>query len=151
MLLCLDNILSEQMKAYRVNLNPYAEALVKSPIRCPATEIVHMYFPKSHSQDSQDKVAESVKSFMTVLETKASGYLGFSAGWVDGIANIPETNEQGLAYLLLVGWTSVEAHQKFTTCKTFEENIHLVLGLPDLRKIEVVHTNLIGIDRNCHL
>lgn len=107
-----------------------------------------MWFPTTYSQDDQDKVVENVTAFISVFEREAKNYRASAAGWVDEEVDIPETDEKGKAYILLVGWTSVDAHVDFRDSQAFKNNIHLIVGTKDLKKIEAVHASLTEVTRS---
>jgi hypothetical protein len=79
---------------------------------------------------------------MIEKEAKANSYTASAGGWVDEDIDIPGTDEKGKAYVLLVGWTSVDAHKEFCETQAFEDNIQSILGVKDLQKIEAVHSSL---------
>jgi heme-degrading monooxygenase HmoA len=92
-------------------------------------------------QEDKDKVANSVAFFISVFEKEAKNYKGSATGWVEEDIDIPGTDEKGKAFVLLVGWTSVEAHQEFANTQAFKDNIHHIMGVKDMKKIEAVHTS----------
>ena len=112
------------------------------------TEIATMWFPTSYSQEDQDQVAENAKALASVLEKEATTYKASVGGWVDEEIDVPGTNgEKGKAYVLLIGWTSVEAHIEFRTTQAFKDNIHYLRGAKDLKKIEAVHASCTVVTR----
>ncbi|OAP63897.1 hypothetical protein AYL99_03124 [Fonsecaea erecta] len=144
------SILGAGAKAYHVRFLPEITTATIDPFStntAPATEIVTMWLPRLYSEADQARLVENVKAFLAVLEREAKGYKSWVGGWVEeeeGI-DIPGTDGKGKAYVLVVGWESVEAHKEFCETRAFKENISLVLGVKDLKKIEAVHASLIEV------
>lgn len=101
-----------------------------------------MYFPTSYSKEDQDKVAENAKAAIAIVEKEAKEYRASAGGWVEEEVDIPGTSEKAKAYVLLIGWTSVEAHLEFRSHSAFKDVIPLLRGNKDLKKLEAVHASL---------
>ncbi len=101
-----------------------------------------MWFPTLYSQEDQDRVGDNVNGFVSVLEKELETYRASAGGWVDEEIDIPGTDEKGKAYVLLIGWTSVEAHMEFRATKAFKDNVETLSGAKDLKKIEAVNSSL---------
>ncbi|OQV09897.1 hypothetical protein CLAIMM_13974 [Cladophialophora immunda] len=143
------SILGAGAKAYHVRFLPEITTATVDPFStkpAPATEIVTMWLPRSYSEADQARLVDNVEAFLAVLAREAKGYKSWVGGWVEeeGI-DIPGREEKGKAYVLVVGWESVEAHKEFCETRAFQENISLVLGVRDLKKIEAVHASLIEV------
>lgn len=106
-----------------------------------------MYFPTSYSEEDKKKVADDTKALIAVLEKEASTYRATAGGWVEEDLVIPGTNEKAKAFVLLIGWTSVEAHMAFRETKAFAENVHFLRGAKDLKKLEALHASLTEVTR----
>lgn len=92
---------------------------------------------------------EKVNMFLAVFEKEATNHRASVGGWVDEQVDIPGTDEKGRLYVLLVGWTSVEAHTEFRGTQAFQDSIHLLMDAKDLKKIEAVHASLTEVTRGC--
>lgn len=138
----MSNIIGDGAKAYHARFDPHPPQSALSDKISPTTEIVTMWFPTSISPLDQENILESVKRFISVLEKEAKTYKASAGGWVDEEIDISGTNEKGKAYVLLVGWDSVEAHMEFRQTQAFKDSIDLILGAKDLKKIEAVHSTL---------
>lgn len=100
-----------------------------------------------YTQEDQNKVLQDVKTFLSILEEKAKGCKGSAVGWVDEEIELPGEDGKWKAFLLLVGWDSVESHTEFQSSQAFKDNIHHVLGAKGLQKIEAVHSSLMQVTR----
>ncbi|KAL6242877.1 hypothetical protein RBB50_009977 [Rhinocladiella similis] len=141
------NLLGGDPKLYHAHFVPHPPRAVLSNTTTPTTEIVHMYFPTSYSDQDKKKVADDTKALIAVLEKEASTYRATAGGWVEEDVNIPGTEEKAKAFVLLIGWTSVEAHLAFRETKAFAENVHLLRDAKDLKKLEALHASLIEVTR----
>lgn len=137
---------------YHVQFDPYPPRAALNGTTSPATEIVHMYFPNSYSAQDKEKVVHDIKAFIAVLEREAgTAYRASTGGWVEEEVHVPGTTEKATAYVLLIGWTSVEAHMSFRETKAFADNAQLLLGAKDLKKVEVMHASLTETPRTSSL
>jgi len=141
------NILGGPGKAHHARFTPNPPIAALSGSTSPTTEIVTNWFPTSYSQEDQSKFVKNVNSFVFVLEKQAKNYRASAGGWVDEDIDIPGTDEKGKVYVLLVGWTSVEAHMEFRDTQAFKDSIHYILASKDLKKIEAVHSSLAELSR----
>jgi hypothetical protein len=136
------NILGGAPSAYHVQFKPHSSTAALSVTSALTIEIVTMWFPTSYSKKEMNKAAESAEILLVVFEKEAENYRGGATGWVHEDINIPGTDDKGKAFVMLLGWTSVKAHEDFTNTQAFKDNIHHVMSVKDLRKIEAVHTSL---------
>ncbi|KIW18669.1 hypothetical protein PV08_02958 [Exophiala spinifera] len=135
-------ILGGRATLYHAHFDPHPARAALSKTTSPATEIIHMYFPTSYSEEDKKKVADDIKALSAVLEKEGSDFRAAASGWVEEDVDIPGTDEKAKAFVVLFGWTSVEAHLAFRETKPFAENIHLLRGAKDLKKVHVVHSSL---------
>ncbi|KIV86655.1 hypothetical protein PV11_02254 [Exophiala sideris] len=127
---------------YHASFTPHPPRAALSDTTSPATEIATMYFPTSYSKEDQDKVTENVKAAITIIEKEAKEYRASAGGWVEEEIDIPDTEEKAKAYVLLIGWTSVEAHIEFRSHPAFKDVIPHLRGNKDLKKLVAVHASL---------
>lgn len=116
-----------------VDFGPDGEALSKA-LSAPVTEIATLYYegqPGANWSGDMVKVGE-------VIEKAAEGFLGAAYGVTH--EEVEYQGVKGKAAMLAVGWTSVEAHQKFHETETFRENIGLVRG--EAKGVEMHHVVL---------
>ena len=50
--------------------------------------------------------------------------------------------EKSQVFVNVVGWVDVEAHMQFQGSKDFQQNIHHMLGIEDMRHTEYFHVKL---------
>lgn len=50
--------------------------------------------------------------------------------------------EESAIYVNIVGWVDVEAHIRFQASEDFRENVHWLLGIEGLRRMEMHHVKL---------
>ena len=127
---------------YHASFTPHPPRAALSDTTSPATEIVTMYFPTSYSKADQDEVVKKAKAAIEIVEREAKEYRASAGGWVEEEIDIPETDEKAKAYVLLIGWTSVEAHIEFRSHPAFQEVIPNLRGNKDLKKLTAVHAHL---------
>ncbi|EXJ70199.1 uncharacterized protein A1O5_06267 [Cladophialophora psammophila CBS 110553] len=143
----IGTIVAGAAKAYHAQLRPHPPVAALSNTTSPITEVVTMWFPNTYPQKDQDNVTEDVENFISIFENHAHNYTASAAGWVDEEIDIPGMEERGKAYVLLVGWTSVEAHMQFRETQAFKDSIHFVMGAKNLKKIEAVHVSLTEVTK----
>ena len=107
-----------------------------------ATELLTVYFPADLSQELKDdfhnrmvKLGEAIKS-----GAKPGQYTGSVGGWtVEKEVPFHDGSGEGLAYICLIGWESVEAHMDFRGTQAFKDNIGLLLDFPHMATRKMVH------------
>jgi hypothetical protein len=50
--------------------------------------------------------------------------------------------EESKVYVNVVGWVDVEAHARFQGSEDFQQNIHHMLGIKEMRHTELYHAKL---------
>ncbi|KAK5192463.1 hypothetical protein LTR99_009784 [Exophiala xenobiotica] len=135
-------ILGGPTNLYHAQFTPHPPTAALSDTTSPTTEIVTMWFPTSYSEEDKKKVVDDAKALVAVVEKEAKTYRASAGGWVEEDIDIPGTDEKGKAYVLLIGWTSVEAHMEFRETNAFKENIHYLRDAKDLKKLEAVHASM---------
>jgi len=107
-----------------------------SPIK---TEFITVLFPKDYSSADQEKYHSDILEFRDKVAETAEGFLGAYGGWAEEELDDPKDSEKSKAYVMLIGWTSVEAHMKYRETQSFKDNIHLLRGGKDLKNATVCH------------
>jgi len=126
-----------QAQMFHAHLKPDTQVLDKS--HSPATEILLLYFPTDYSQADQDKFAADCRKMVNVVKDNSDKYTGDASGWVVEEQTIPDTEEKAKVFSAQIGWKSVQDHLDFRHTEAFKENIHLLRGAKDLKKLAVVH------------
>ena len=103
-------------------------------LSAPVTELATFYLlSESHSWD------ENVKEFLNRTVDGADGLVGGTSGW--SLEDVEHdkfpTGEKGKAYLLAIGWESLEAHMAFRETDLFKNSISLLMGEP--KSVELHH------------
>lgn len=98
-----------------VSAKDAAEAL-----SAPVTELVTVSFTQGTPPTSYQ---EDLSTFCSVLDS-APGCVHRAFGLTRNPVTM--SGGEGHAALLMIGWTSVEAHLRFKTTRPWQENIHLV-------------------------
>ncbi|KIX09467.1 uncharacterized protein Z518_00547 [Rhinocladiella mackenziei CBS 650.93] len=124
---------------YHVHFDPHPPNKALVGTEPMATEIITAYFPLDYSPEDQKTFDDGMKTFASVFEGSANGFIGAFGGWVVEELDIPNTSEKGKVYVALIGWTSVEAHMKCRETQTFKDNVHYLRGAKDLKAINVFH------------
>lgn len=128
-----------QLQMFHANLKPHPPSQVLSKSNSPATEILLLYFPTDYSQADQDKFEANCQKLLGIVEKNSDKYTASAGGWVIEELTIPGTEEKAKAYSAQIGWKSVQDHLDFRSHEAFKENIHLLRGAKDLKKLAVVH------------
>ena len=87
----------------------------------------------------------SVDKMRPVMERSEA--LAVYDGWAleDDVPNPgPQASdgETSKVYVNLVGWVDVDAHMRFQGSEDFQQNIHHLLGIKDMRHSEFFHVKL---------
>lgn len=127
------------LQMYHANFKPHPPSQVLGRSTSPATEILLVYFPTDYSKEDQDKFEADIQKLIAVIKQHSDKYTGSAGGWVLEELTIPGTEEKAKVYSANLGWKSVEDHLDFRGTDAFKENIHLLRGAKDLKKLTVVH------------
>jgi hypothetical protein len=122
---------------HHVDFSPSDGALSKA-FSAPVTEIATFY---CDPEPIADWMSNAAKAAEWLDEQPAeAGYIGGSAAW--GITHevVEREGVKGKAGVVVIGWTSREAHVAFRGTQTFGENIGLLRG--EARGIEMHHVVL---------
>ena len=110
-----------------------------------ATEVVFFYFPSSLTDTGRDDIMASVDKMRPVMDRSES--LEVFDGWAleEEVPNPgPQASEgeKSKVFVNLVGWVDVEAHERFQGSQDFQESIHHIMGIKDMRHTELYHAKL---------
>ncbi|CAK4000932.1 Hypothetical predicted protein [Lecanosticta acicola] len=90
-------------------------------LSAPVTEVATFYFAGEAPKDYLEKATR----FLANNEgEKVDGYLGGAVGTT--YEEIEREGVKGKGAVLVIGWSSVEAHMKFRETSTFKDNIQLL-------------------------
>ena len=125
---------------FHAHLTPHPPSAVLSDTSSPVTEFVAVHL---NPTADRAKTEERVKKFVTEIEAKAEGNTASAGGWLVEEKPLPkDESTQALVYVLLLGWTSVDAHNAYRQTQSFKDNVGLLRELPDLLEIQLVHVPL---------
>jgi len=123
---------------YHSNLTPHPPTEALSDHVSPATEIAVYYFA-SDFQDHEG-AADMVKQQVANVEKSAKTYTASAGGWTEEEIAIPGTSDKGKAYVVLIGWQSMEAHMEWRATPPYEENMKLMEKYKDqIKHMSVSH------------
>ena len=110
-----------------------------------ATEAAFFYFPSTLTRSDRDAVMSSVNKMRPVLERSEA--LAVYDGWAleEAVPNPgphASEGEKSQVYVNLVGWADVEAHMRFQGSEDFQQNIHHMLSIKEMRHTENYHARL---------
>lgn len=57
-----------------------------------------------------------------------------------------EKGDHGKIFVNVVGWVDVDAHMRFQASEGFKQNIHHLMGLEDLQRLEMHHAKLHAVE-----
>lgn len=118
-----------------------ASALFSTP-DLGAIEVLSLYFPPDFTSEQKKDIEDAWDAFEKDGLQPASELRGVTKGWTLE-TDVPvlggETpGEKGIAWVLLIGWNSVEGHMENRTRDHFKESIPKLLAKPRLG-LNVVH------------
>lgn len=122
---------------YHAHFDPYPPTVAISDVGSMVTEFLTMYFPTDYSAADQAKLESDLKQFGEVVKGSSDDFKAAVGGWVVEELDDPKSSEKRKAYVLLIGWTSVQAHLSYRETQTFKDNIHLLRGAKDLKGVGV--------------
>ena len=107
-----------------------------------ATEFITFFFPSDLSPELKDDFHDRmVKLGAAVNDNGTPGqYTGSVGGWsVEKEVPFHDGSGEGLAYVLFIGWASVQAHMDFRGTQAFKDNIGLILDAKKMVTRRMVH------------
>ncbi|KAI1505285.1 hypothetical protein F5X99DRAFT_368900, partial [Biscogniauxia marginata] len=122
--------------------------------KAKVAELVHLYFPAEGDGrvGKEADVAEAMRGFEKEIRGAApEGFSGeIALGWVvDGAAGaglLEYKGEPSRAFVLVVGWDSVDAHVRFRDTEAFARIIPLLRGLEGLKGSDMCHVSFQAVE-----
>jgi hypothetical protein len=137
----LSKLFSRAPVTSQASLIPFPPRQVLSKVHSPVTEIVTFYFAADFPGPSHDKISSDTETFRNAL--KAPGGCNASAGgWVLDQVDLPNGQGKAKAFVMLIGWDSVDAHIKFLVDPIVQKYLPLIMGLPGVIGRDMCHVSL---------
>lgn len=106
-------------------------------------EIWAAYFSAATTAEEKAGISAAFADFATKALPASPDFKGISMGWgVEDDFPLPGCDNQDAgfaAHFALIGWTSVEGHQRFRETDAFKSSIGPMRTLPGLVKMSVCH------------
>lgn len=131
---------------YHAEFTPFPPRRTLNMAYSPVVEIVTVYFPANIPKTSQDKIASDIRKFRDVLEGPG-GCNASAGGWVLEEVTTPGGEEKGKAYIMMLGWDSVEAHNEFIKTPIVQEHVYLMMDLPGPIGRNMCHVSLTEVEK----
>jgi heme-degrading monooxygenase HmoA len=128
----------DNAKLFHVHFSPHPPQQALSDPSIGATEIIAAYFPGNYSETDRNTFEKGMRTLAAVAKEFDTCH-DTTSGWVVEKLSIPDSDEEGTVYMVLVGWQSVEAHMAFRESQAFRDNIHHLHKAKDLKKIVMTH------------
>lgn len=117
----------------------------KGGAKSAVAELLHLYFPTgdAFTADQMAATAKNYREFLGHLPGNAAGHTGEAAGgWT--VEELEFKGEKVRAFVVAIGWDSLEAHMEYRKTEHFAKHIPLVRGLEGLKGVEVFHVSTKG-------
>jgi hypothetical protein len=112
----------------------------------PVVEIVTIYFPIDIARTSRDRVVSATKEFRDILQGNG-GCIASSGGWILEEVSIPGHEEKGKAFIMTIGWSSVEDHDEFVKTPIVQSHAHLIGDLVGMISLTMCHVSLTEVGK----
>lgn len=126
---------------YHAAFAPPHPRQVLSKIHSPVTEIVTFYFAADFPEALHDKITSDTERFRTTLEAQ-DGCKASAAGWVLEQVDLPNAQGKGKAFLMVIGWNSVDAHNESLKDPVVQGLVPIIVGLPGVIARDMCHVSL---------
>jgi hypothetical protein len=137
----LSNLFSRAPIMYHAALIPIHPSHVLSKVHSPVTEIVTFYFAADFPAASHDKISSDTKKFRAALEAPG-GCNSSAGGWVLEQVDLPNGQGKGKAFVMVIGWDSVDAHTEFLEDPIVQKHVPLIIDLPGVIGRDMCHVSL---------
>lgn len=107
---------------FHVHLTPHPPT---KALMSPAVEFVTAYFHAGLTESEKVAYYKNFKNFMEQMIVDAEGLVAEAHGWVLEELEMEEGKKQK-AFMLLIGWDSVDLHMKHRETDSFKKTIHLL-------------------------
>ncbi len=123
-------IQEHNLEIFHVDFEPASKR--RTVLSAPVTEMATFFFDDEPPADYLEGAATFAQQ---CLETKVDGFVDLVAGIT--YQDLVREDIKGKAALVLIGWTSIDAHMKFRETQVHKDHIHLLRR--DAKKTEVHH------------
>lgn len=129
------SITTDKVSLFHADLQP--AGAVSKALSAPVTEIATFYFGGEAPSD----YLEGVLKFGQATEAaNPEGYLGSAVGLIH--EEVEKDGHKGKGAVLVVGWSSVDAHMKFRETQTFKDQAPALRN--GVKTADVVHVALLS-------
>lgn len=132
-------LLTGPHRLYHVHFDPHPPSVALAASGPIATEFITVYFPTDYPAEDQKNFEGNIKKLIDAVANNAKGFKDSAGGWVAEELDLPDGSGKARGFIALIGWESVEAHQKFRETQSFKDNIHWLRGAKDLKTLAVFH------------
>ncbi|KAI0852938.1 hypothetical protein F5Y00DRAFT_226398 [Daldinia vernicosa] len=137
-------VASPPQRPYHVEFTPFPVAALDNTgpnSKTSVAEVLHIWFPGDYPEDARTRSTDAVNEFTRRMTLFADGMTGETAlGW-SVERDIDRDGEPSSVLILILGWTSVEAHMKARDHPEFAKVIPLLKDLEGLKGIEMYHVS----------
>ncbi|KAI1657933.1 hypothetical protein F4813DRAFT_358442 [Daldinia decipiens] len=131
-------------RPYHVEFAPFPVAALDNTgpnSKTPVAEVLHIWFPGDYPEDARKRTTDAVLAFTRQMTPFAEGLTGETAlGW-SVERDIDHDGVPSSALVLILGWTSVDAHMKARDHPGFAKIIPLLKDLEGLKGLEMKHVS----------
>jgi hypothetical protein len=111
--------------------------------RVGLTEVLFSYFPTDLSAGGRAAVMAAVELMRPVI-TRSESLAAFDGWALETEVPCPKQGGEGepelcQVWVSLVGWVDLAAHMRMRASEDFQQNIHHLLGVKDMRHSEYMH------------
>lgn len=131
---------------YHAALTPFPARHALSKSHSPVTEIVTFYFAADFPEESYDKISSDTEKFRKALE-RPGGANHSSGGWVLELVDLPDNQGKGKAFIMVIGWDSIAAHEECLKDSIVQQHVPLIIGLPGVVARDMFHVSLTEVEK----
>ncbi|KAI0109887.1 hypothetical protein F4814DRAFT_381428 [Daldinia grandis] len=139
-----DAVASRPQRPYHIEFAPFPVAALDNSgpaSKTPVAEVLHIWFAGDYPEDARRRTADAVAEFTRRMTLFAEGLTGETAlGWTVE-RDIDHDGVPSSALVLILGWTSVEAHMKARDHPEFAKIVPLLKDLEGLKGLEMNHVS----------
>lgn len=131
---------------YHAALAPFPPRQALSKVHSPITEIVTFYFAADFPEASHGKISSDTETFRKAL-AGPGGCNASAGGWVQEQVDLPNEQGKGKAFVMVIGWDSVDAHVAFLQDPVVQKHVPLIIGLPGVVARDMCHVSLTEVEK----
>ncbi|KAI1458049.1 hypothetical protein F4805DRAFT_155012 [Annulohypoxylon moriforme] len=114
--------------------------------KSPVAEVLQIYFAGDVSDSARASIEGTAKEFLEKLAGSAKGMTRENAlGW-SVEKDVPFKGEPSRIFTAVVGWTSVEEHNKTRETEEFKQLIPMIRNLEGLKGMEMCHVSNVTVE-----